>query len=291
MSWLIVLATTAWAQVSADCQVPKPDDYDEIVQQDFLQNYPALALTFSPIHAPIPHEPGRGAIGMDFAVIPGLPCEKRMVLEWSKEEDASFSPIAPRISGSFAFPAIADRVIPYAGLAYLPPIPMFNQRTSLLSVEAGVGWRLKPEHPLQMSVRFHATSTKLIANVARAFRVPGEEPQEFDDYYNASSFGFDAIGGWELPWFTPFLAVGYTDVSTFFYIGDDGVVTNNYHPYSGFTFSAGLDGLVANRFRWGAEFYGAPGGYHRPDKDVTTSKGAPAYGHMYTARFRLAYEL
>lgn len=291
MSWLALLITTAWGQVSADCQIPKPEDYDEIVQQDFLQNYPALAMTFSPIHAPIPHEPGRGAIGMQLAVLPGLPCDKRMVLEWSKEEDAGFSPIIPRIHGSFAFPAIKDVVFPYAGLAYTPPVPIFGQRSAILSVEAGVGWRLKKEHPLRMSVRFHATTNKLIANVARAFRVPGEEPVEYDDYYQANSFGFDAMGGWELPWFTPFVAVGFTDVSTFFYIADDGVVTNNYHPYAGLTFSVGLDGLVNNRFRWGAELYGAPGGYSMPDNDVSTSKGAPAYGHLYTARFRLAYEL
>ena len=57
-----------------------PADYDEQAQQDFLVNYFGLSTTFSPIHGPIPHEPGHGAIGVELSVIPPLGCNRRLVM-------------------------------------------------------------------------------------------------------------------------------------------------------------------------------------------------------------------
>jgi hypothetical protein len=68
------------------------------------------------------------------------------------------------------------------------------------------------------------------------------------------------------------------------------VVGNNLHPYASVVFSAGLDGLAWDRFRWGVEFYGAPGGYSLPDPDVDSTHAPPAYGHIYTGRVRLGWE-
>ena len=78
----VLLPTTAAAQIADECQDladSQPSDYDEQVQQDFLANYVMLAMTYSPAHAPIPHEPGHGAIGVGLQVIPPLGCKKRFV--------------------------------------------------------------------------------------------------------------------------------------------------------------------------------------------------------------------
>ena len=113
----------------------------------------------------------------------------------------------------------------------------------------------------------------------------------FDDLFLGTTFGFDAMVGAVAGPVVPYLSAGFTDVSTFFYIGDDGIVSNNLHPYLGPNFSLGVDGLVAKHFRFGGEMYAATGGYSLPDKNAETVKPGSRYGHMYTARFRLAAEL
>jgi hypothetical protein len=287
---LVAWPGRAFADIDPRCRgLEKPSDYDEQAQQDFLANTPALALTYSPIHGPVPHEPGHGALGVDLAVIPPLSCERRYVLEWTKTEDTNRTPVAPKLRATFAFPEVAG-VTAYAGVAYLPPVTVAETRTVLLSGELGFGGRWIGTLPsLQLGARFHATSVKVVADIARAFDEENDPAR--DDLYLASSFGVDVLAGWEIAWATPYLAVGFTDVSTFFYIGDDGVVANNLHPYAGLTFSVGVDALLGSRFRWGAEFYGAPGGYSLPDPTAATPKRAPQYGHLYTGRLRLGVEL
>lgn len=284
----VMTSSVAWATVAPECQgIPKPGDYNEVVQGDFLLNYFALSTTLSPIHGPIPHEGGRGAIGVDLAIIPPLSCEKRFVLNWSKTEDTNATPLAPKIRLTYSFPEIAGVLVPYGGFAYLPPVNIGGTRSVIMSGEIGVGARIGDI--FQAGGRFHATVMRTIGDVAGAF---DEDDPIVDDLYFGSTFGFDAMLGADLMGYvTPFAAVGFTDVSTFFWIGDDGFVGNNYHPYSGLTFSVGAEGLVKNRFRWGAEFYGAPGGYNLPDKSVESVKPAGRYGHLYTARIRLAVEL
>ncbi|MEL6342246.1 MAG: hypothetical protein AAFV53_03885, partial [Myxococcota bacterium] len=73
-----------------------PADYSEEAQQTFLLNYFALATTFSPIHAPVPVEAGRGAVGLELAGIPPLSCRRRLVLDYTKTEDTNKTPVAPR---------------------------------------------------------------------------------------------------------------------------------------------------------------------------------------------------
>jgi len=279
----------ARADVDPRCRnLEKPGDYDEQAQRDFLANTPALALTFSPVHGPVPHEPGHGALGVDLAVIPPLSCARRFVLEWTKTEDTNRSPVAPKLRATVAFPEVLG-VLAYAGVAYLPPVTVAGTRTVVLSGELGLGGRWFRGVPrMQLGARFHATSVKIVADIAKAFD-EGNEPVR-DDLFLASTFGFDVLAGWEISWATPYLAVGVTDVSTFFYVADDGVVANNLHPYAGLTFSVGVDALLAGHFRWGAEFYGAPGGYSLPDSSAETPKRAPQYGHLYTGRLRLGVE-
>jgi hypothetical protein len=282
-------ATDAYAQIHPECQDyyegGQPDDYDEVTQTDFLANYVALYTTFSPIHAPVPHEPGHGAIGLDLNIVPPLDCAHRIVLGFSKTEDTNKTPILPRPRVSFAFPAIG-RMVPYAGVAYIPPIPLFGTTNVILSGEVGVGFQFG--EMVQLGGRFHATSQKTVGEIATPFEVGGEP---FDDLYIASTFGLDLMFGLDFDVVTPFLAAGFTDASTFFYVGDDNAVVNNYHPYFGFTGSIGVDALVAKHFRVGGEFYAAPGGYSTPVDSEPNLKPASRYGRLYTGRFRFAYEL
>jgi hypothetical protein len=285
--WLAA-STEALAYVDPKCAEYEglpPEDYDEQVQYDFLSNYFALSTTWSPVHAPIPHEPGHGAIGVSLGVIPPLGCPHRMVFNYSKTEDTNKSPVVPRPSLTFAFPALG-KAVPYAGIAYLPPVKLLGVTNVMLSGELGIGVPLG--EVVQLGGRFHATTMKTVGEVATPFN---EGDPAFDDLYLASTFGLDLMAGFDLDAVTPYLALGWLDSSTFFYIGDDSVVTNNYHPYFGPAASVGIDGLVAERFRIGAEMYAAPGGYSRPDKEVESVKPSSRYGHIYTGRLRLAVEL
>ena len=285
---LLLAPDLAWASCGNPASHYDPDDYDEQTQQDFLQNYSALSLTFSPVHGPVPHEGGRGSIGVDLVVIPPLSCEKRLVLYGTKIEDANVTPIAPKLAASFAFPGLPFSL--YAGMAYVPPVRLLGQQTLLVSGELGFGHAFITSLPaLQLGARLHFSTTKTVGDLASAFnRAIGPE---VDDLYTASSVGLDVLGGWSFGGVvTPYVAMGFTDVTTFFYVGETGNVTNNRHPYASFVFSVGADGLVFDHFRWGAEFYGAPGGYSKLDPDVESTKAPAAYGHIYTARFRLAYE-
>jgi len=282
------LAAPAQAFVDPKCADEAaniPADYDEQVQQDFLQNYPALYTTLSPIHGPMPHEPGHGAIGLDLNVVPPLPCSKRLVLNYTKTEDTNKTPVVPRPRLTFAFPAVGS-VVFYGGIAYVPPVKVFGTRNVILSGEVGAGMPIGDT--LQTGLRFHATSQKTVGEIATPF-VEGDPA--IDDLYIASTFGIDAMFGLNFDVFTPYVAAGLTDVSTVFLIGDDNLVTNNFHPYFGFTGSLGVDALIADRLRLGGEFYAAPGGISLPDDTVEVAKPISRYGRLYTGRLRIAVEL
>ncbi|MDP6932218.1 MAG: hypothetical protein QGG40_04840, partial [Myxococcota bacterium] len=90
--------------------------------------------------------------------------------------------------------------------------------------------------------------------------------EAFDDFYMGSTFGVDLMTGYATEKVTPYLALGITDVSTFFYIGDDGVVSNNSTPYAGAVASLGAQAAIGPCDLAG-EFYTAP-------------------GYLYTARLR-----
>jgi len=276
----------AYGQVDPKCaDYELPASYDEQVQQDFLLNYVALATTYSPVHGPIPHKPGHGAVGVDVGVIPPLGCGKRLVLSGSKTEDTNKTPVAPRLRATFAFPSIG-RVVPYAGLAYIPPVKFLGTTNVIVSGELGAGIPIGTV--FQAGARFHYTLGKTVGEIATPF-IEGDPV--YEDIYLGSSFGFDGIVGFDLGSVVPFVAGGFTDVSTFFYIADDGVVSNNLHPYFGPNFSVGADALVKERIRLGGELYGATGGYSLPDKNVTSVDAGRRYGSIYTARFRIAVEL
>ncbi|MCB9675151.1 MAG: hypothetical protein H6737_08535 [Alphaproteobacteria bacterium] len=282
----LMFPSLAYGYIDPKCaDTVLPSNYDEQAQADFLANYVALATSYSPVHGPIPHKPGHGAIGLDLGFIPPLSCKRRLVLQGTKTEDTNKTPVAPRFRATFAFPSIG-RVVPYAGAAYIPPVKLLGTTNVIVSGELGAG--IPIGEIFQVGGRFHYTLGKTVGEIATPF-VEGDTP--YEDIYIGSTFGLDAIVGFDLGEVVPYVAGGYMDASTFFYIGDDAVVTNNLHPYFGPTFSAGVDGLVKERFRFGAEFYGAPGGYSKPIKEIPDVKPAGRYGSVYTARIRLAVEL
>ena len=265
---LFAFTGTAEAYIDPDCADVAaggpPADYSEQAQQDYLLNFFALATTFSPLHAPVPHKPGHGSIGVEAAIIPPLSCERRLVLNYEKTEDTNKAPVAPRPRVHFSLPAWG-KVVPYAGLGYVPPITVFGTRNVIVSGEFGVGVPL--DSGMQFGARYHATLMKTIAEIATPFN---EGDPAYDDFYMGSTFGVDGMFGWDFDGWQPYLAVGFTDVSTFFFIGDDSVLTNNSAPYAGVTSSLGVQAKVIQHVDLAGEFYTAP-------------------GSLYTGRLRAAY--
>lgn len=285
-SLLAVVSSTALASVDEACaDLSIPDDYNEQVQQDFMQNYFALIASFSPLHGPVPHAPGRGSVGVDLAVVPPLGCAKRFVLNWTKTEDTNKTPILPRIAASFSFPAIQDVVVPYAGVGFFPSVAFNGTRNMVLSGELGLGGNIADI--VDIGARFHGTLLRTYGDVASAFN---EADAPVEDVFVGSTWGVDALFGFPVSVVTPYVAVGYLDASTFFFVGDTAYVASNLHPYSGVAFSVGLDALIVDRFRLGGEFYGAPGGYSQPVAGTESVSTAARYGRLYTARLRLGYE-
>ncbi len=282
---ILLLSAVAFASgIEPRCIGENPVPYYEQVQVDFLQNYIALAGTLSPIHGPIPHAPGTGAVGLDLNVIPPLTCARRFALNASKTEKTNKMPVLPRPRVTMALPLWGDW-IGFAGFAYVPPLQVAGQRSTIVSGEVGVGLPLSDA--LQVGGRVHTTAMKTIADAASAID-PDAEPA--DDLYLANTYGLDVMVARPIGGITPYAALGITDVSTYFWVGDDGVMSNNMHPYFGPVASLGTDGLIGN-VRWGAELYAAPGGHSRPDRSFPNEVGFGGYGHLYTGRIRVAFEL
>ncbi|MDP2313899.1 MAG: hypothetical protein Q8P41_13410 [Pseudomonadota bacterium] len=254
---LLALASHALAAIDPECQAiadgPAPEWYvDDQHQQDFLLNYFALVTTLSPLHGPVPAEPGHGSIGLELSIIPSLSCDRRLVLARSKTEDTNKAPVVPRPRVLFAFPKLGP-VVFYAGAAYVPPLTVFGTRNVIASGEVGASVPL--DSGPQFGLRYHYTLMKSVAEIATPFE---EGADAVLDFYSGSTFGVDAMLGWELGAVTPYLSAGFTDASTFFYIGDDGVVSNNLTPYAGFAGSAGVQAHFG-RLDLAGEFYTAPG--------------------------------
>ena len=248
---------SAQAYVDPDCQdvadQGPPQGYSDVAQTDYLLNFFSLATTFSPLHGAIPGESGTGSIGVELAMIPALSCERRLVLNYTKTEDTNKAPLAPRPRISFTFPEVGP-VTPYAGLGYVPPVTVFGTRNVIMSGEFGVGASITEK--LDIGGRYHATLMKTVAEIATPFEEDGEP---YDDLYVGSTFGVDLIASVNLERLSPYVAVGFTDVSTFFYIGDDGIVSNNSTPYAGVVGSVGTQMSLGERMDLAGEFYTAPG--------------------------------
>ena len=138
-------------------------DYDEALQGDFLLNFNALAFDFSPLHSAIPNKPGTGTLSLELAVVPPLGCKRRLALGATKTEETSPTPVAPRPRLSFVFPEVG-KIVPYAGLGYLPPLPLLGVQAVITSGEAGFGMPLN--NGLEWGMRYHFTLMKVISDFA-----------------------------------------------------------------------------------------------------------------------------
>ena len=230
--------------------------YSEDAQQAFLMNYFALATSLSPLHSAVPLEGGQGSIGLELDFIPALGCHRRLVLGATKTEDTNKAPIAPRPRVLFQFKDLGPFKI-YAGLSYVPPVTVFGTRNVIVGGEAGFG--LQYDDGFEWGMRYHATLMKTIAEIATPFN-KDTQPTELD-FYMGSTFGIDLIVGYDLPQvdgLKPYASLGFTDVSTFFYIGDNAHVTNNMDPYASVVGSLGAQ-YSMDRLEFAGEFYTAPG--------------------------------
>ncbi len=227
--------------------------YNEQAQQDFLLNYFAMATTLSPLHSAVPLKGGQGSIGLELDIIPPLGCDRRLVLEGEKTEDTNKTPIAPRPRILFQFGDIGP-IKPYAGLAYVPPVRVFGTRNVIISGEAGFG--VSYDGGFEWGLRYHATLMKTIAEIATPFK---DDDPEMLDFYSGSTFGIDFIMGQEvIDGLKPYVSLGFTDASTFFFIGDGSKVIDNKNPYASFTGSLGAQ-YSKGRLEYAGEFYTAPG--------------------------------
>ena len=285
LSLLAFFAAPAQAYIDPDCasvaEGGPPSDYSDQGQQDYLLNFFALATTFSPLHGPMPHEPGHGSVGMELSLIPPLSCERRLVLNYTKTEDTNKAPILPRFRMQASF-AELGKIVPYMGLGYVPPVTVFGTRNVILSGEAGFGANLGGGWSL--GGRGHATVMKTVAEIATPF-VEGDPA--VNDFYMGSTFGLDALAGKDIDGIKPYVALGFTDVSTFFYIGDDAVVSNNGTPYAGLATSVGIEVKKIKHLDLALEYYGAPKNFVS-ENEVTGEVTSPG-AHIHTARSRIAY--
>ena len=264
----LLLSGLAAAQIAPECEEAAAADppswyVDDAHQQAFLLNYFALSTSLSPQHAAIPAHNGHGSMGVDLAIIPPLNCNRRLVLDRSKTEDTNKAPVVPRIRLTFAMPKVGP-VVFYGGLAYAPPVQIFGTQNVIASGEIGAGMPMKSG--AQVGLRYHYSLLKTVAEIATPF---SEDEPTVLDFYSGSTFGLDLMGGWDLGKVTPYVALGFTDASTFFYIGDDGLVSNNPYPFFGFNGSLGVQARV-KFLDLAAELYAVP-------------------GQLYTGRVRVGY--
>jgi hypothetical protein len=283
---LLLSLGTAQAAIDEEClelaNGELPEDYREADQEAYLLNYFSLATTFSPLHGPVPHKPGKGSVSLEASIIPPLPCERRLVLSYTKTEDTNKAPMMPRPRLAFSFNKLGP-FVPYAGFGYVPPVTVFGTRNVIVSGEVGLG--LPTESAWSFGARFHSTMMKTVAEIATPFE-EGDEAKE--DLYIGSTFGFDLMAGARLgEGWEPYMALGFTDVSTFFYIGDDDYVGNNTTPYAGLTSSVGVDIKVVKNLALAAEVYAAPYNFTRTHLDTGSENLTNV--KLYTGRLRFGY--
>ena len=131
---------------------------------------------------------------------------------------------------------------------------MFGTRNVIISGEAGFG--VSYDGGFEWGLRYHATLMKTIAEIATPFE---DDDPEMLDFYSGSTFGIDFIMGQEvIDGLKPYVSLGFTDASTFFFIGDGSKVIDNKNPYASFTGSLGAQ-YSKGRLEYAGEFYTAPG--------------------------------
>ena len=148
ISWMIF--STADAYVDPACMEvadtdgdgvagPAPEGYSEVQQNNYLLNFYSLATTFSALHAPVPHEPGTGSLGLELSVC-RLCYEKRLVLSYPRQKIRTRHSycLVHEVPISSIDLKNGKSVVPYGGFGYVPPVPIGGTRNVMISWK--VGW-------------------------------------------------------------------------------------------------------------------------------------------------------
>ena len=240
-------AGAAQAQVAPECaselaggvEAMVPDGDIEAFnarQSAIMLNHPALTLVVSPLGSP----KVRGAeVGLEVMQLPALGCSERVVVFGGqlKTEDTNKMPVIPRPRLRVALPKLAG-FGGYLGVVYVPPVPIGTTQTHHAGFELGLSRDL--DNSLTVGLRYHAAVSKVVDDIAHAVEEDG--PVVLDFYANGL-WGADLQVGYE-GGFLPaglalFTAGGFTNVGTFFLVGDDNVIQQNVNPFQGFAYSLG----------------------------------------------------
>ncbi|MEL6342369.1 MAG: hypothetical protein AAFV53_04505, partial [Myxococcota bacterium] len=156
---------------------------------------------------------------------------------------------------NFSFPRIGERITPYAGVGYVPPVPVLGTENVIASGEVGVGVSAPGDRGWQWGGRYHFTLMRTIAEIATPFE---DDAPSFDDFYVGSTLGVDAMAGYRFEKWTPYASVGFTSVYTFFYIGDSRITPENTDPFQSVVASVGTQWEVTETIQLAGEVYAAP---------------------------------
>lgn len=242
-------------------------------QEWSIANTTALSMASSPLTSPAPYKLLRPSISLELNQFDSLKCTERTAYLGSshKTEDTNKTPIIPMFKVSLGLP------FSYVSVFGLPPVPLFGVRTGVIGGEVGAGYRI-PVIGLKPGLRVHATGGQVVGDIAHA--LTEDEPAVADEY-QFFNFGADVSLAWELQLpaldLAPYVGAGYLNVSSIFYVGDDGytVFTGDYFlkyyheeargpeggPYPGY---AGLDAFLGVRAAFRDHFEGALEGFFIP---------------------------
>jgi hypothetical protein len=247
---VVFACCAARAQIDAACQdVPKPANYDEDAQQAFLANYSASSFLLQPGTAILPAPAGHAGFALEAAVVPGLPCERRFVLDHTKTEDTDKLPVVPRprvwaTTPDLLLPEGAGSIGALIGGTLTPPVATPLGTIAAVGVEAATAWR--SPFGLDLGVRGHFLSTKARAEIASPFI---EGSPAVDDLFFAQSMSAEIGAAFtvsiaDVGVVRPFAGMGVADVSTIFLIGDDEVIADNPDPWWGAIAHVGVQALL-----------------------------------------------
>lgn len=269
------------------------DAVDTAANGDFMAATGGLNSSRSTMAPPIPYPRPVIELGVRANMMPPVSCQHRTVFfdGGPKTEDVNPTPVMPSLDLMVAWP-IGDWAVTAGGGAFpvgvgIPRIgrPGFRTYMGLNSAEIGVG-REVSDNGLQLGLRASMTTMKVVGDVAGRFEQDGGD---YDDFLQSSNRGVDLVIGKDLcntcnKGLLLFGSAGWTDNSSFLWIGDDGFVVVPTIPYSGPAFSAGAS-WVTNRTRSTVSLYAAPFSLMGDPGDLKRSD----YGRLYTARFHFAF--
>jgi hypothetical protein len=215
-----------------------------------MLNHPALSLVVTPLAAP----KQKGAtLSLEVAALPPLGCSDRVI--WfagkMKTEDTNKMPIVPRPRLRVALPQLFgfDGAL---GVGYLPPVALGTTQVHHVGFDLTVSRSLSPQ--LDVGLRWHAAVTKVADDIAH--KTHEDAPDVLDFYVNGLSgvgLAFGYHGGSLPKGMAAYASGGYTNVGTFFLVGDDAAIQNNEFPYRGLDYTLGAQyrrGILDGALEW-----------------------------------------